>query len=65
MKQFKIMISHQGTKGPCPSSIQWDVIAPFEGMAMVNHGQSLERLHERGGLDPVETYFVMTGKTCD
>lgn len=39
-------------KGP---SIPWAMIAPHEGRALRNHGgQSLERLAERGGLDPIE-----------
>lgn len=63
MKLFPIMVSG-GTKGPCPSVIPWDAISPYEGMARENHGgQSLERLAERGGLDPVEAFFVMTGRT--
>lgn len=62
MKQFPIMIGYRGTKGPCPSSIPWDAIAPYDGMAKVNHDQTLERLAERGGLDPVEAFFVMTGR---
>jgi hypothetical protein len=57
------MISHQGTKGPCPSEIPWEAIAPYEGQAKVNHDQTLERLAQRGGLDPVEAFFVMTGRT--
>lgn len=30
--------------------IPWSVIAPHERRAQWNHGQSLKRLHERGGL---------------
>jgi hypothetical protein len=62
-KLFPIMIGWEGTKGPCPSSIPWDAIAPYEGQAKVNHDQTLERLAERGGLDPVEAFFVLTGRT--
>ncbi len=65
MKRFPIMIDRQGTKGPCPSSIPWDAIAPYEKMAQVNHDQTLERLAERGGLCDVEAFFVMTGRTWD
>lgn len=63
MRQFPIMIGHEGTKGPCPSSIPWDAIRPYAGQALVNHDQTLERLAERGGLDPVEAFFVMTNRT--
>jgi hypothetical protein len=62
MKQFPIMVGYQGTAGPCPSSIPWDAIAPYEGHALENHQQSLERLAQRGGLDPIEAYMVMTGR---
>jgi hypothetical protein len=62
MKNFPIMV-RGGTKGPCPSSIPWDMIAPYEGMAIENHQQSLEKLASRGGLCPVEAFFVMTGRT--
>lgn len=62
MKQFPIMVGHEGTKGPCPSSIPWDAIAPYEGQAQVNHDQSLEKLASRGGLDPIEAFFIMTGR---
>lgn len=63
MRQFPIMIDLKGTKGPCPSWIPWEAIAPYEGQAKVNHDQTLERLAQRGGLDPVEAFFVMTGRT--
>jgi hypothetical protein len=62
MKMFPILIGYGGTEGPCPSSIPWDAIAPYEGHAQANHQQSLERLAERGGLSPEEALYVMTGK---
>lgn len=63
MRQFPIMVGYRGTAGPCPSAIPWDAIAPYEGHALANHQQTLEKLASRGGLDPVEAYFVMTGRT--
>lgn len=36
----------------CPRFIRWDALN--EEWAQNNHGQSLERLAERGGLDPTE-----------
>ena len=47
----------------CPSSISWERIAPHEDWALRNHDQSLERLAERGGLDPVEIWCVVTGRS--
>lgn len=61
MRQFPIMVGYRGTPGPCPSAIPWEAIAPYEGHALENHQQTLEKLASRGGLDPVEAYFVMTG----
>lgn len=61
VKMFPIMTG-RGTKGPCPSAIPWEAIAPYEGQAKANHDQTLERLAQRGGLDPIEAFFVMTGR---
>jgi len=61
-RQFPILIGYRGTMGPCPSSIPWSSIAPYEAQAQVNHGQSLEKLASRGGLAPLEALFVMTGQ---
>jgi len=62
VKQFPIMISYRGTKGPCPSWIPWDLIAPYEAQAQINHYQSLEKLASRGGLSPIEAFLVMNGR---
>lgn len=40
--------------------IPWDSIAPHEAQALKNHGQTLKRLAERGGLSWVEAYAVLT-----
>lgn len=40
-------------------AIPWDAIAPHERQARRNHGQSLERLAQRGGLSCAEFWFVM------
>lgn len=62
-RQFPIMVGYLGTPGPCPSSIPWEAIAPYDGQARVNHQQSLEHLASRGGLSPMEAFLVMTGRT--
>lgn len=43
-------------------SIPWQMIKPHEQQAQRNHGQTLHRLAQRGGLDPTEAVWVMTGK---
>ena len=42
-------------------SVPWRFVAPFEAQAERNHNQTLQRLAERGGLDPVELWAVMHG----
>lgn len=61
-KMFPILIDHEGTAGPCPSAIPWECIAPYEKHAQNNHGQTLERLAQRGGLSPGEAYYVFMGR---
>lgn len=39
-------------KGDCPKFVRWDALN--EEWAQINHGQSLETLASRGGLDPTE-----------
>lgn len=40
-------------------TIPWEVIATHEKQAMSNHGQTIKRLAERGGLDWVEALAVI------
>ncbi len=54
-RQFPIM--SRGER----ASIPWGVIAPHEAQARRNHGQSLARLAERGGLCWAEAWGVLTG----
>jgi hypothetical protein len=39
--------------------IPWTMIAPHEDQAQANHSQSLQRLHERGGLSWAEALAVL------
>lgn len=41
-------------------NIDWDLIERHRGQAEENHGQSLERLAERGGLSWYELYCVLS-----
>lgn len=43
-------------------SIPWSVMAPHEGQCRRNHGQSLERLAERGGLGCSEAWLIVNDK---
>jgi len=40
-------------------NIPWDVVAPHEKQAVKNHGQTLQQLSERGGLDYTEVLAVL------
>lgn len=49
----------------CPSSIPWFALDRYSRQVQSNHGQSLEELAKRGGLDPTELYFVVQSKKYD
>lgn len=55
-RQFPVL------KGKTLFSVPWSMLVPHERQARANHGQSLERLAERGGLSPVEMVAVVLGK---
>lgn len=40
--------------------VPWSLIAPYEHQAHTNHGQTLKRLAERGGLSICEAMAVMS-----
>ena len=41
------------------------MLAPHEARAVANHGQSLQRLADRGGLDPTEILAVMEDRAWE
>lgn len=43
-------------------SVPWSYMAPHESMAKTNHGQTLKRLAERGGLGAGEAELIVTGR---
>jgi hypothetical protein len=44
-----------------PRSVPWAFAETFRAQALENHGQTLERLSERGGLAPEEMYLAAHG----
>ncbi len=44
-------------------SVPWSWVAPHEDQARSNHGQSLERLAQRGGLGPDELLCTVHGRS--
>lgn len=57
MKRFPILWSWASYAG-WPLSIPFHIIEPHRAQAMTNHQQTIERLAERGGLDPIEAWCV-------
>ena len=60
-RRFPILLSHRPRQQQysCPRSVPWSLLAPHEEQAQVNHDQSLERLAQRGGLDPTEMVAIL------
>ena len=56
MKTMTIM------KGTLLHRVPWAVVEPHQRRADQNHGQTLERLQERGGLCPSEMYALLMNK---
>lgn len=54
MNQFPIL-----ERGKTNFTIPWGLIAPHEKQALKNHGQTLKRLAERGGLSFCEALAVL------
>lgn len=43
--------------------LPWRIIEPHAAQAWINHGQTLERLRERGGLDASEAVAILEDRT--
>lgn len=59
--KFKVMTTHlRGEmRERCPRFIDFAIVEPHRNQATRNHSQTLERLHQRGGLDPRELIAVL------
>ena len=53
--RFPVLLAFRDKYPPCPKFVKWDELD--ENQAFTNYGQTLKRLTERGGLDPVEIYW--------
>jgi hypothetical protein len=60
-RSFPVLLSHRPRSEAlaCPRTVPWSLLAPHEERARRNHDQSLERLAERGGLDPSEIAAIV------
>ena len=62
-RRFPLLRGHaQRNAAHLRQSIPWAMLAPHEEQAQRNHGQSLQRLAERGGLSPGEACDVLLGR---
>ena len=66
-RQFKILGDRAAWKEwervGLPRTAPWSLLAPHERQALRNHGQTLERLNERGGLSPREMMCVLEDRS--
>ena len=51
----------RGDRKQMPLSVPWEFAEQFRAQAMINHGQTLEQLAERGGLSPEEIWLAAHG----
>lgn len=54
-RRFKVLEDGRPT-------VPWSFVAPHEKQAQTNHSQTLQRLHERGGLGWDEMLAVVTNR---
>lgn len=59
LKRFPIIRTWHSEGAPQPEWIPWELIGPHEAQARKNHGQTLEQLAKRGGLDVCEAVAVI------
>ena len=61
MTDFRVLLSNgdRRTYPDCPRTVPWSFVEPHREQAERNHDQTLERLNERGGLDPVELWAIV------
>ncbi len=63
-RMFPVLLNGKDTERhpDCPRAVPWEWLSPHEEQALKNHGQTLERLAARGGLDPLEMVCVLNDK---
>lgn len=61
VKMFPVLMDYRERKEfpNAPVSVPWELLQPHALQALANHGQTLERLAERGGLHPGEMYLIL------
>lgn len=64
-KQFPVLRGYGKTPANIPASVPYAWIESCGSQCQINHGQSVARLAERGGLSPHEIWHVAHGKKWD
>lgn len=64
MKRFPVLNQQNcrpSERKTMPRDVPWEFVERFREQAEENHGQTLERLAERGGLTPEEMWLAAHG----
>lgn len=61
-KTFKVMSDYRHPDAEHVNRVPWSFVESHEAQAWKNHGQTLTRLNERGGLSVVELWHVVNDK---
>ena len=59
------IIRAKNTPSHCPATVPWEIVAPHQEQAIQNHGQTLEKLHGRGGVSIQELYAILRDRPYD
>lgn len=51
-ESFPLITTMAQRRAGCPTAVPWSAVEPHRGQAFRNHGQTLEQLAGRGGLEP-------------
>jgi hypothetical protein len=62
-REFPIQLRQEDRAVGMPDSVPWSVVETWKKQVERNHGQTLERLAERGGLSPEELYCAASGQS--
>lgn len=59
-RTFPVLYASQVRMPGAPEAVPWALVAAHEAQALINHGQTIEKLASRGGLSVFELLCVLT-----
>ncbi len=62
MNMFSVMADYRHKEPVHATEVPWSFVEKHEEQAQTNHGQTLRRLNQRGGLGVVELWHVVNDK---